>query len=159
MAEYRYDQRGVGSDLELGKGGGRVAWNTDHFEATSDGSTLVPVRIGDPLTIDDAASKNYVDTLTVAYDIALFIEETPTVAEIIAEFIAVRAFEFAANFTGSVGNILTNPTATFDIDVQDDTVTIGTISISTSDKCAMIRPLSGIGCQLTVIKPIANAFS
>jgi hypothetical protein len=55
----------------------------------------------------------------------------PTSSEVIAVTCVVRDVYFPADFTGSVGNIGTNPTLTFDIDVQDDTVSIGTISIGT----------------------------
>lgn len=42
-----------------------------------------------------------------------------------------RAVDFPANFTGSGGSVVTNPGSTFDIDVQKNGVSTGTISIST----------------------------
>lgn len=56
---------------------------------------------------------------------------TPTSSEIIGKMIVANNLEFLANFSGSVGAVEVNPTATFAIDVQDDGVSIGTVSIST----------------------------
>lgn len=55
----------------------------------------------------------------------------PTSSEVLHREVVTRLIEFPADFAGSAGDIQTNPTSTFDIDVQDDTVSIGTISIST----------------------------
>jgi len=56
----------------------------------------------------------------------------PTSSEVMTSVMIARQVTFPANFSGSYGNIGTNPTATFDIDVRDDGASIGTISISTS---------------------------
>ena len=50
---------------------------------------------------------------------------------LMGKLIAVRDIAFEANFSGSAGHVGTNPDATFDIDVKDDGVSIGTISVST----------------------------
>ncbi len=43
-----------------------------------------------------------------------------------------RAIDFPANFSGSVGTVTTNPTATAAFDITKNGTTIGTASISTS---------------------------
>lgn len=61
----------------------------------------------------------------------------PMASEILCLFPCVDAFTIPANMAGSVGSVITNPTATFDIDVQRQVggsgafSTIGTISVST----------------------------
>jgi len=60
---------GIGPDVQFGKGGGRFVWNTDHWEATSDGTTLVQIRIPTaPTNNNDAASKSYVDSVASGLD-------------------------------------------------------------------------------------------
>lgn len=69
--------------------------------------------------------------LTAFYDIPLSFAGTPEAGALMGKLITVRDIDFLANFSGSAGHVGTNPDATFDIDVQDDGVSIGTISIST----------------------------
>jgi hypothetical protein len=66
-----------------------------------------------------------------AYDFRLTFQTAPTASEVLERVIVAREITFTGNFANSVGLVGTNPTATFDIDVQDDAVSIGTISIST----------------------------
>lgn len=66
-----------------------------------------------------------------AYDVPLSYAGTPDAGALMGKLIAVRDIDFEANFSGSAGHAGTNPDATFDIDVQDDGVSIGTISIAT----------------------------
>ena len=56
----------------------------------------------------------------------------PTISQILDSIPIVRDVEFAANFAGSFGWIGDNPTSTFVVEVLDDSVVIGTITISTS---------------------------
>lgn len=61
-----------------------------------------------------------------------YISGQPTADEVIASIPIVRAITIPADFAGSVGYApAANPAATFDIDVQDDGASIGTVSIST----------------------------
>jgi hypothetical protein len=64
------------------------------------------------------------------YDVSSGFEATPTTSQILEKIMIARTLVFPANFVGSVGNIDTNPTASFAIDVQDDGVSIGTITIA-----------------------------
>lgn len=64
------------------------------------------------------------------YDVGSGFGDVPTTAQILENIMVVRELNFEADFAGSYGYIAVNPTGTFDIDVQDDGVSIGTISIS-----------------------------
>lgn len=65
------------------------------------------------------------------YDVPLSFAGTPDAGALMGKLMAVRDIDFEADFSGSAGHVGTNPDATFDIDVQDDGVSIGTISVST----------------------------
>lgn len=69
--------------------------------------------------------------LTAFYDIPLSFAGTPDSGALMGKLVTVRELDFEANFAGSAGHVGTNPGATFEIDVQDDGASIGTISIST----------------------------
>lgn len=71
--------------------------------------------------------------LSAAYDFGIpYYDGTPTASEIVARIPIARNITIPAGFAGAVGyNLAANPSATFDIDVQDDGVSIGTVSIST----------------------------
>lgn len=68
---------------------------------------------------------------TSYYDIGGGSDTTPTSDEVLDIINVPRTVTFPADFSGSLGTIEVNPTATFAIDVKDDAVSIGTISIST----------------------------
>lgn len=67
-----------------------------------------------------------------SYDFGFSKAAIPTSEEVIGKVVVSRAITIPANMTGSVGHVDTNPTAQFDIDVTDDGVSIGTISIATN---------------------------
>lgn len=56
----------------------------------------------------------------------------PASQEQLLKFIVTRDITVPADFAAAAGHVGTNPTAQFDIDVTDDGVSIGTISIDTS---------------------------
>ena len=60
-----------------------------------------------------------------------FIGGPPTSSQVMMRFVATRDFTFPANFAGAQGYILTNPTASFVINVDVAGSTVGTITIST----------------------------
>lgn len=71
MAERKeYTLRGIGADVEFGKGGGRFQWVVDHWEGTeADGSTLAQIRVPAlPVNNNDATSKQYVDNIATGLD-------------------------------------------------------------------------------------------
>lgn len=67
-----------------------------------------------------------------AYDIRGGFNSVPTSSQILDTVPIVTEVDFAAAFSGSIGKIAINPTASFVVDVLDDGVVIGTITISTS---------------------------
>lgn len=63
MAHKDYGQKGVASDVELGKGGPRVIVDTGVPKVTqNDGATLEEFKGAAPTTADSFATKEYVDT-------------------------------------------------------------------------------------------------
>ena len=55
----------------------------------------------------------------------------PGASELMFMWVATRNLELAADMAGSFGDIGTNPTAQFDMDVTQDGASIGTISVAT----------------------------
>lgn len=99
--------------------------------------TTVTVKAGASCVIhqdhDDMVKIAEFDGLTTApYDIGGFIPGLPDDGVECFKFVAVRAIDFADNFSGSVGHCGVNPTATAAFDVLKNGTSIGSISISTS---------------------------
>ncbi len=69
----------------------------------------------------------------LAYRFGFFFTSTPTSSEVLCLHVAPVAFTFPANFAtpSAQGNVGTNPTSSFAIDVKNNGTTIGTITIST----------------------------
>ncbi|PBB80970.1 hypothetical protein CK218_11245 [Mesorhizobium sp. WSM3879] len=66
------------------------------------------------------------------YDFGGYFEAAPsTSGGVFGRVRIARNITIAANMSGSYGGVSTNPVATYDVDVKDDGVSIGTISIST----------------------------
>lgn len=60
----QYGLKGVGNDVQFGKGNGRFLFDTDHFEVRNLGDTAyVNLRVLDPVDAADAATKAYVDNV------------------------------------------------------------------------------------------------
>jgi hypothetical protein len=95
---------------------------------------------------------------SASYDMRFGFTAAPTSAQVIDTVQVVRELTLPANMTGSIAKVGTNPTATFVLDLRDDGVSIGTISISTSG-VATFTTTSGtektiaVGSQLTLIAP------
>lgn len=66
------------------------------------------------------------------YDMRFGFVATPTANQVIDTVMVGRALTLPANMTGSLGRVGTNPTASFVMSLQDDGVTIGTITVSTA---------------------------
>lgn len=56
---------------------------------------------------------------------------TPAASEIFLVYPCAESFTLPANFAGSVGTVMTNPTATYTMTVKKNGSTVGTIAIST----------------------------
>ena len=132
MPTFHYDLSGVGSSLEFSPNGGRLVWNTDHFESTSDGSTLAQMRVPTtPLVGNDAASKDYVDgSSSGTYDIACFYPEEANANQPLLDFTFPRGATFADEFAGSVGKVNSNPLAPYIMSIEKNAVAIGSMTVS-----------------------------
>lgn len=64
------------------------------------------------------------------YPIGWFFTTAPTASEVLLLHVFTKDVTFAANFAGSFGSCGTNPAAQFDIDVQKNGASVGTVSIS-----------------------------
>jgi len=83
--------------------------------------------------VSDGAGSGSFDDLTLPYDLGMAFSGVPGNSEIMLRLAIVREVTLGANFSGAVGSIGTTATATTALDVQDDGISIGTISISTGD--------------------------
>ena len=89
MADIKnYGLKGVGSDVQYGKSGGRLIYDSSSsfFKFTaSDGSTLSNVRVATtPSNANDAASKSYVDATINGLDVKQSVRAASTAAVTIA---------------------------------------------------------------------------
>ena len=72
MAQVKnFGIRGIGSDVQFGKGGGRVVYDSGNslFKVTTDGSTLGNINVATPTLDDHAANKAYVDSVASGLDV------------------------------------------------------------------------------------------
>ena len=64
-----YGIDGIGSDVQLGKAGGRLLYDGSNYKFTlADGSTLENVQGADPVGVTDFATKAYVDATSSGLD-------------------------------------------------------------------------------------------
>ena len=62
--------KGVASEVQMGKGGGKLSWSTDHFDTKNSSGAYANVRVAlDPVNAHDATSKQYVDGLVQGLDV------------------------------------------------------------------------------------------
>jgi len=82
-----YGLSGIGSDVQFGKGGGRLIYDTSSsfFKFTTDGSTLAQVRVATtPSDANDIASKSYVDSSISGLDVKNSVRAATTAAGTLA---------------------------------------------------------------------------
>src|SRR6056300_36981 len=89
MADIKnYGLKGVGSDVQYGKGGGRIIYDSSSsfFKfIAADGSTLVQARVAtNPSDANDIASKSYVDSTINGLDVKASVRVATTAALTIA---------------------------------------------------------------------------
>jgi hypothetical protein len=84
------------------------------------------------IEIPISGSGGSITSITQAEDYEVAFYGSPVDGEVMAEFIVGRQVTFPANLVGSVGSVGVNPTATVNLDVDDDGTKIGNIAISTS---------------------------
>lgn len=72
-----------------------------------------------------------VDGAAAPHTIGLFFTTTPTASEVLMLYTFAEPVDYADDFAGSVGDIGTNPTASFVLTIAKNGASIGTITIST----------------------------
>lgn len=101
---------------------------------------------GDPLrTAGEKINDNF-DELYGAFTIGTGFEETPTASYVIARYTFADAIDFADDFAGFQGNIDTNPTSSFVIDIALNGSPVGTITISTGGAFTPATTGSALSC-------------
>lgn len=162
MPSYYFDLQGVSPNLKFGATGGVMLWNIDHFESTSDGSTLAVHRVATPVVNDDAVNKGYVDTeitnIAKPYDICVFFPNEADASDQILEFVAPRTVTLPDDFAGSTGFVETNPASNYVMDVERNGVVFGNITIDTAGVFTFVTTGSvpeilNTGDRLTVRAP------
>jgi hypothetical protein len=82
-----YGLKGIGSDVQFGKSGGRLIYDTtsSFFKFTTDGSTLSNIRVATtPSNTNDATSKSYVDATKSGLDVKDSVRVATTAAGTLA---------------------------------------------------------------------------
>ncbi len=97
---------------------------------------------------------------TLTYDIQFGFLTPPGSDAVIHRVVLPRAVNWAANFAPSAGAVGTNPAASFAIDVQDDGVSIGTITVATNGTVSFataggVAQSAAAGSVLTFVAPTA----
>ena len=99
-----YGLKGVNSDLQFGKAGGRLIYDksSSFFKFTTDGSTLSNIRVAStPSNANDATSKSYVDATKSGLDVKDSVRAATTAAGTLASDFAngdtIDGVELATN--------------------------------------------------------------
>ena len=122
---------------------GATADQTDAEIAAAYGAEVAQISAGEITAATEAAARRMSPAdikalieahglTSQAYDLAFDFPAAPGADEVVGRWHVLRTVTLPADFAGSGGAIDTNPTATLDLDVQDDGVSIGTVSISTA---------------------------
>lgn len=119
--------------ISVPSGGGKVTVSSNDTTADFLKTKLVA---GNNVTItetNDGGNEkiNIATSASKSYDFGMAFSEEPTVSTIIQRVQVSRSIQVPADMTGSTGSVATAPAAQYDIDVRDDNVSIGTISVAT----------------------------
>lgn len=89
--------------------------------------------------------------------IAFFFTTAPTASEVLLLYTACENISLADDFAGSVGDVGTNPTASFALDVQKNGSSIGSITVSTGGTFTFATTDGAVslvsGDQLKIVGP------
>ena len=105
----------------------------------------------------DGAAWQTVSSAAPLRPIAFFFTTTPTSSEVLLLYTAAESITLADDFAGSVGDVGTNPTASFVLDVQKNGASVGSITISTGGAFTFATTGTTVslaaGDQLKVVAP------
>lgn len=128
-----------------GSGVGTITIGTDGaFTFATTGGATVDLSAGDRLTVTAPASLNGLADISFTFvadppsgglptkfTLSFFVPGTPGSEQLIAKATLTRALYFQSNFSGSYGDIGTNPTSSFVMNVSVNGAFVGTITVST----------------------------
>ena len=112
--------------IEAGGGGGGGA---SAFTGLSDTPSGYTGLAGQVFRVN--AAENALEAVALPYDFGALFEAEPAINTAFSRLIVARDITVPANFAGSSGTVGTNPASSYAIDVKDDGVSIGTITVGT----------------------------
>ena len=161
-ATGRMDLINLGGSSPSGAWSGWTRGNLAYYNGTS--WEQVSVAVGD-IIWNNAVSAFWSVTATgpIAYApmdpglrIPLFKSAAPTSSEVLLSYVVHGDFMIPENFAGSVGTVGVDPAASFALDVQVDSSSVGTITIGTDGSFTFATTSGSIGmAQGSVIEIIA----
>jgi hypothetical protein len=86
--------------------------------------------------------------IPTAFSLGTGFEETPTASYVIARYTFVEDIDFANDFAGFEGNIDTNPTSSFVMDVAVNGTPVGTVTISTGGAFTPVTTGGALSCLI-----------
>jgi len=155
-------------------GGATVASLDTATQTHAASSKATPVDADEVPLVDSAASnvlkrltwanlkatlKTYFDTLYDGrtFSVGFGFTSTPTASEVLLLYTFAEAVTFPDEWSGSVGDIGTNPTASFVLTVQKNGSSVGTVTISTGGAFTFVTTGTtvafAIGDQIRVVGP------
>ncbi len=106
----------------------------------------------------DGAAWNVVGSLLIPFSVGIAFTSTPTGSEVLALYTFAEAVTFLDDWAGAVGDVGTNPTSSFVLDVQKNGSAVGTVTISTGGAFTFATTGAAvsfaIGDQIKIIAPV-----
>ncbi len=116
----------------------------------------------DPGNVDDALDElamrvKDIEIAPASFSVGFGFTTTPTASEVLLLYTFAEAVTFPDEWSGSVGDIGTNPTSSFVLDVQKNGASVGTVTISTGGAFTLVTTggtvAFAIGDQLKIVGP------
>lgn len=112
----------------------RATFKTDKDSTFADNTTQDISEADLRSEIDHLADSTFFKSdQEIPYDVVMSFYGFPAGSEVLATFMIGRNLLLPADFAGAAGDAGVDPTADYDIDVQDDGASIGTITIASAD--------------------------
>lgn len=121
--------------VDVTTGGGGGTWGT--ITGTLSAQTDLQAALDAKAAVSD-----------IPFTIGTGFEETPTASYVIARYTFAEDIDFADDFSGAQGNIGTNPTSSFVIDVAVNGSPVGTITISTGGVFTFATTGGALSCLI-----------